>query len=223
VARAKFPPLYPILDADFLSANTTRRRQRLRELAVGLAGVGVEILQYRNKHGGEAEILRDAEVLRTSAPPGLTLILNDYPHLAAQAGFDGVHLGQQDTPPHAARTLLGPSRLIGLSTHNEAQLRAAALEPVDYIAIGPVFATSSKADADPVVGLDGVRLARRLTTHPIVAIGGITLSNAGDVWGAGADSVALISAIFASTLDPIESAASFLRLLEHHIQPHLHR
>ncbi|MBV8673975.1 MAG: thiamine phosphate synthase, partial [Acidobacteriaceae bacterium] len=169
------------------------------------------ILQYRNKQGDEAEILRDAELIRSSAPSRLFLILNDYPDLVTEAGFHGVHLGQTDLPAREARERLGPDILIGVSTHNEAQLRVAALEPVDYIAIGPVFATTSKANPDPVIGLDGIRAARRLTTIPVVAIGGITLDNALGVWGAGADSIALISAIFASPIDPAKSAAAFLR------------
>jgi thiamine-phosphate pyrophosphorylase len=211
VALAKFPPLYPILDAAFLPQDPPPRREKLAELVAALAEAGVEILQYRNKQGDEAEILRDAETIRNSAPAKLTLILNDYARLVGETGFHGLHLGQTDLPPHEARDLLGPAALIGLSTHNEVQLRAAMLEPVDYIAIGPVFSTASKANPDPVVGLDGVRLARRMTTLPVVAIGGITLDNAPRVWAAGADSIALISAIFAKDVDAAKSAAAFVR------------
>jgi thiamine-phosphate pyrophosphorylase len=210
VALAKFPPLYPILDAAFLPQDLALRSETLAGLVASLAEAGVEILQYRNKHGDEVEILRDAEIIRTSAPSRLKLILNDYAHLVADAGFHGLHLGQTDIRPRAARDLLGPDLLLGLSTHNETQLRAATLEPVDYIAIGPVFSTTSKANPDPVVGLDGVRTARRLTTLPVIAIGGITPDNASGVWGAGADSIALISAIFAAGIDPGKSAADFL-------------
>jgi thiamine-phosphate pyrophosphorylase len=222
VAIAKFPPLYPILDALFLPAGATRRHETLAHLVSELGSAGVEILQYRSKQGGDAEILRDAEALRASAPSNLRLILNDYAHLALQAGFDGVHFGQHDLPPREARTILGPSAIIGLSTHNEAQLRAAAIEPVDYVAIGPVFATSSKANPDPIVGLEGVRLARRLTEKPIVAIGGITLANAAEVWAAGADSVAVISAVFATPAGPAQSAEAFLRLYGDGFLPDLH-
>ena len=212
MALAKFPPLYPILDAAFLlPQDSALRREKLAELVVSLAEASVEILQYRNKQGNEAEILRDAETIRNSAPAKLTLILNDYAHLVAETGFHGLHLGQTDLPPRQARDLLGPEALIGLSTHNETQLQAATLEPVDYIAIGPVFPTASKANPDPVVGLDGVRRARRITTLPVVAIGGITLDNAPRVWAAGADSIALISAIFADAVDPAKSAAAFIR------------
>lgn len=211
MALAKFPPLYPILDAAFLPEDGETRRRTLAGLVVGLADAGVEILQYRNKGGCEAEILGDAEATRRSAPPSLTLILNDYAHLVVRTGFHGLHLGQTDLPPREARDLVGREILVGLSTHNEAQLRAATLEPVDYIAIGPVYATSSKANPDPVVGLEGIRLARRLTTLPVVAIGGITLDNARGVWGAGANSIALISAIFAEGVDAAKSASVFLR------------
>lgn len=221
MALAKFPPLYPILDAVFLPQDSALRRERLAGLVAALAEVGVEILQYRNKLGSEAEILRDAEVIRVSAPPNLKLMLNDYVQLVARTGFHGLHLGQTDLPPREARAQLGSEALIGLSTHNEVQLRAGALEPVDYIAIGPVFPTSSKAHPDPLVGLDSIRLARRLTTLPAIAIGGITLDNAARVWGAGADSIALISAIFAPGADPAKSAAAFLRVFQE-LQPSLH-
>jgi len=214
MALARFSPLYPILDAAFLPQDTTLRRKMLAGLVPALAGAGVEILQYRNKEGSEAEILRDAEVLRDLAPKNLILILNDYAHLIRQTGFHGLHLGQTDLPPRAARNLLEAEAIIGVSTHNEGQLRAAAFESVDYIAIGPVFTTTSKANPDPVIGLEGVRLARRLTTRPVIAIGGITLDNASAVWDAGADSVALISAIFAPGVDAAKSAAAFLRAFE---------
>jgi thiamine-phosphate pyrophosphorylase len=208
----KFPPLYPILDATYLPADAARRREALVELVASLVEAGVEILQYRNKQGSEAEILRDAETMRSTTPPNLKLILNDFPHLAVTAGFDGVHIGQQDMAPQEARRLVGTERIVGISTHNEAQLRAANLEPVDYIAIGPVFATSSKQNPDPVVGLDGVRLARRLTQKTVIAIGGITLEKAARVWEAGANSVAVISAIFSANEDPAKSAGNFLRV-----------
>jgi len=182
----------------------------LTRLAGSLAEAGVEILQYRNKTGDESQVLRDTEAIRAAAPPSLTLILNDYAQLVRQTGFHGLHLGQTDLSPHEARGLLGSDKIIGLSTHNEDQLRAAALEPVDYIAVGPVFPTASKANPDPVVGLEGIRLARSLTTQPVVAIGGINLQNARGVWSAGADSIAVISAIFSPGVDPAKSASAFL-------------
>src|SRR5271165_4475248 len=109
---ARFPPLYPILDAGFLPSGLDRRRETLGQLAQTLAAAGVEILQYRNKQGNEAEILRDAESLRTVAPSNLKLILNDFPHLAVKAGFDGVHVGQQDASPTEARSHLGTEAII---------------------------------------------------------------------------------------------------------------
>lgn len=209
---ADFPPVYPILDAVLLPLDLNQRHETLSQVALRFADTGIEILQYRNKRGSEAELLRDAETLRVAAPARIKLILNDFPRLAVVAGFDGVHVGQQDASPQEARTLLGAEAIIGVSTHNEEQFRAADLEPVDYIAIGPVFATSSKQNPDPVVGLDGVRLARRLTKKPVVAIGGIALENAPLVRAAGADSVAVISAIFAMGEDPAKLAGDFLRI-----------
>ncbi|HEX3471206.1 MAG TPA: thiamine phosphate synthase [Silvibacterium sp.] len=219
---AKFPPLYPILDAVFLPVDPVQRNETLIELVTGLAEAGVAILQYRNKQGSDVEILRDAGTIRMAATPNLRLILNDFPHLVTEAGFDGVHVGQQDMTPREARRLVGTERIVGISTHNEAQLRAADLEPVDYIAIGPVFATSSKQNPDPVVGIEGVRLARHLTSKPVVAIGGITLQNAPQVWGSGADSIAVISAIFSTGVDTAKSAGDFLRLFQQKVEVRLH-
>ena len=107
----------------------------------------------------------------------------------------GVHLGQDDLCPSDARKVLGPDRIIGFSTHNREQMRAAAGEPVDYLAIGPMFATGSKANPDPVLGIEALRLARALTARPLVAIGGITPESFESVWSAGADSIALIGAL----------------------------
>jgi thiamine-phosphate pyrophosphorylase len=190
--------LYPILDSSFLPTRGPAREARLRSLMEELLGAGVTLLQYRNKTGDEAEILEDALVLRLAAPVGqCVLILNDFPELAVRAGFDGAHVGQGDAAPEAARKIVGAGRIVGVSTHNPEQLAAAELTTADYLAIGPVFATSSKLNPDPVVGLEGVRRARALTTKPLVAIGGITLENCAAVIAAGADSVAVISAIFA--------------------------
>jgi thiamine-phosphate pyrophosphorylase len=206
----RFPALYPILDAGFLPA-VEGRAEFLRRLVPDLAAAGVEILQYRNKMGREAEILADAQVILEAARGKMRLILNDLPALAVEAGFDGVHVGQADMSPAAAREIVGSDRIVGVSTHNEAQLRGADLEPVNYIAFGPVFATTTKANPDPVVGLEGLRLARGLTRKPLVAIGGITAENAGQVWQAGADSVAVISAIFSPNGDPGGRAGEFFR------------
>lgn len=206
-----FPPLYPILDAAFLES-AEDRDTFLRQLIRDLADAGISVLQYRNKTGTEAEILADAHVMRDAAGSRLLLILNDWPELAVAAGFDGVHVGQTDLSPAEARGIVGPGKIVGVSTHNEAQLRAADREPVDYIAIGPVFATATKANSDPVVGLEGVRLARSLTRKTLVAIGGITVENAAAVRRAGADSIAVISAIFSPGRDAAKSAEDFLRV-----------
>lgn len=185
----------------------------LHALVHELGEAGIGILQYRNKQGSEHEVLTDAHVMRVAAENSeIKLILNDWPHLAVEAGFDGVHVGQEDISPSEARAIVGAARIVGVSTHNEAQVQAAEKEPVDYIAIGPVFATATKLNPDPVVGLEGVRLARNLTRKPLVAIGGITLATASDVKAAGADSIALISAIFSSAGTPAKFAGDFLRI-----------
>ena len=138
------------------------------------------------------------------------LIMNDRADLCLMAEFGGVHVGQEDLSPEAVRAIIGPARWLGVSTHNPEQLREADLTSADYLAIGPVFATSSKETPDPVVGLEGVRRARALTRKPLVAIGGITRANAASVIEAGADSVAVISDLLR---EPRKSAEEFLRIL----------
>ena len=129
---------------------------------------------------------------------------------ALEAGFDGVHVGQQDMSPGEARKIVGSGRIVGVSTHNEIQVRDAEKEPVDYIAVGPIYATASKQNPDPVVGLEGIRMARTLTSKSLVAIGGITMTTALEVRSAGADSIAVISAIFAGSGRPAKLAKDFL-------------
>lgn len=206
-----FPALYPILDASFL-AEAQDRGLFLRRLMRELAEADVRVLQYRNKLGTEAEILADTRAVRAAAGGRMLLILNDRPDLVIDAGFDGVHVGQTDMSPAEARKIIGPEKIVGISTHNETQLRAADSEPVDYIAVGPVFATATKVNPDPVIGLKGVRLARGLTRKPLVAIGGITVENAAAVRQAGADSLAAISAIFSPGGDVAKSVRAFLRI-----------
>ena len=138
------------------------------------------------------------------------LIMNDRADLCVAAEFDGLHIGQDDLSPAAARRIIGPDRWLGISTHNPEQIAEADKTDADYLAIGPVFATTSKANPDPVVGLEGVRRARELTRKPLVAIGGITRANVRSVIDAGADSVAVISDLLP---DPRKSAEEFLRLL----------
>lgn len=206
----QFPILYPILDASFLPVSG--RDAFLAQLVSGLTDAGVTLLQYRNKQGAEDEVLADAAVIRRTAPATLRLMMNDSPALAVRAGFDGVHVGQEDISPVGAREIVGLERMVGVSTHNRAQLEQAATQPVDYVAIGPVFATASKSNPDPVVSLEGVREARKVTTKPLVAIGGITLENAGQVLETGADSVAVISAMFGPGKDSAKIAKDFLQI-----------
>ncbi|WP_433963977.1 thiamine phosphate synthase [Tunturiibacter gelidiferens] len=139
-----------------------------------------------------AALIRDA-----MAGHECRLILNDRADLALLAGWDGVHVGQEDLSPQDARRVVGAQRWVGISTHTEEQVREAELSSADYVAVGPVFATGTKLNAEPVIGLAGVSLARTLTKKPIVAIGGVTRANARSVIDAGADSVAVISALIA--------------------------
>jgi thiamine-phosphate pyrophosphorylase len=185
-----FPRFYPILDVSLLRA----RGVELADFASALRQAGVEWLQYRNKQGSEAEILQDAAALRNifSDTP-VRLILNDYATLLARTGFDGVHVGQGDLVPDAARAQTGHSAILGVSTHTPEQAQAAEASDCDYIACGPVFATATKKNPDPVIGLEGVRSIRRITGKPLVAIGGITRANCRSVLDAGADAVAVIS------------------------------
>lgn len=213
----RFPSLYPILDADCVFAGVDRRsRDRwmlLRGLVRELAEAGVGLLQYRNKRDDDLAVTEDALAMREAAP-GIKLILNDRPGLVGPTGWDGVHVGQEDLSPAEARTVAGQQAIIGLSTHNDEQVLAADGEPVDYIATGPVFATSSKSDASPVIGLEGLARARELTTKPLVAIGGITLENAPSVYDAGADAVAVISAVFRPGRAAAQCAKDFLEIFK---------
>jgi thiamine-phosphate pyrophosphorylase len=189
----RLPPVYPILDVDLV------RARGMSELDVARMWLheGVRFFQLRAKHlpsGAMLEIIdalaRDARAVR--AP----LIVNDRADLAVLGGAAGVHVGQTDLRPSDARRVVGPDAIVGLSTHNDEQVRRAIAEPVDYVAVGPVFDTASKAQPDPVIGLEGVGRARRQLREsgkPLVAIGGITLSTAPAVIAAGASSVAVIS------------------------------
>jgi thiamine-phosphate pyrophosphorylase len=145
-----------------------------------------------------------------AVPTTVTLIMNDRADLALAAGFDGVHVGQDDLSVEAVRAVVGPKMIVGVSTHNPEQVAQADNLDVSYIAVGPVFATSSKANPDPVIGIEGVRRARELTSKPLVAIGGITRANAASVREAGADSVAVISDLLSS---PMAACEEFLKLL----------
>lgn len=178
--------------------------------AVAVAAAGGTLLQYRNKSGTARQILEDARELKARLGDPVRLIMNDRADLCLAAGFDGVHVGQEDLSPEGARRVIGPDLWLGVSTHNPEQLKEADATSADYVAIGPVFATGSKERPDPVVGIEGVRVARSLTRKPLVAIGGITRANALAVIEAGSDSVAVISDLLR---DPRKSAEEFFRIL----------
>ena len=199
------PRLYAILDsASFLST------PKLIAFAEELAAGGCTLLQYRNKSGNARVMLEQARELKQRVGSSVNLIMNDRADLCLAAGFDGVHVGQDDLSPDSVRPMIGSTLWLGVSAHNPEQLREAELTSADYVAMGPVFATSSKEKPDPVVGLEGVRRARALTRKPLVAIGGITRANAASVIAAGADSVAVISDLLR---EPRKSAEEFFRVL----------
>jgi thiamine-phosphate pyrophosphorylase len=204
------PQMYPIVDTGVLD----QRGLNAAHFAEELRAAGVKLLQYRDKEGAPQEVLRVAGMIRdVFAEPACRLILNDRADLAVLAGWDGVHVGQWDLSPEDARRVVGSARWVGVSTHTDAQVRLAEASCADYVAVGPVFATGTKLDAEAVVGLEGVRRARALTTKPLVAIGGITRSNARSVIDAGADSVAVISALIANGESAEKVARDFLELL----------
>ena len=201
----KLPRLYPILDASCFP-----EAAGLFAAAEELASAGVTLIQYRNKQGNARQMLEDARELKRLVGSRVKLILNDRADLCLAAGFDGLHVGQDDLSPEAARRIIGANLGLGVSTHNAEQIVEADKTGADYLAIGPVFATASKANPDPVVGIDGVRRARELTRKTLVAIGGITRNNARSVIEAGADSVAVISDLIR---DPRKSAEAFFEVL----------
>jgi thiamine-phosphate pyrophosphorylase len=189
--RFDLPKVYPITDARLSGLSHAEQVSRL------CAG-GAQLVQLREKHLSPREFYREAEAaLRVARECGLRLIINDRVDIALALSADGVHLGQDDLKPEDARRLLGQDAVIGFSTHNLEQARAALLMPVDYIAIGPIFATSSKENPDPVVGLEGLARVREAvgSLPPLIAIGGINVENAREVIAAGADSVAVIGTL----------------------------
>jgi thiamine-phosphate pyrophosphorylase len=199
------PRLYPIVDAGCFAIT-----EDLVRFAEELFAAGCTLLQYRNKTGNARVMLEQARELKKRLGASAKLIMNDRPDLALVAEFDGVHVGQEDLLSESVRAIIGPQRWLGVSTHNPEQMQEADRTSADYLAIGPVFSTSSKEKPDPVVGLEGVRRARLLTRKPLVAIGGITRANAASVIEAGADSVAVISDLLR---EPQKSAEEFFRVL----------
>jgi thiamine-phosphate pyrophosphorylase len=205
----RLPKLYAILDVSCF-APPLRSTATIVEFARDLAEGGVRFLQYRNKEGNTRQMLSHAREIRRVLGAEVTLIMNDRADICIAAGYDGVHVGQDDLSPEGARMVVGDRKILGVSTHNLAQLKEADAGPADYIAFGPVFPTLSKRHADPVVGLEGLRTARAATRKPLVAIGGLRRSNVQSVLEAGADSAAVISDLLSS---PRKVAEEFLRLL----------
>jgi thiamine-phosphate pyrophosphorylase len=201
------PRLYVILDAALI-------HEPALEIAEKLLDVGVRLLQYRAKNSPARKTLQVAKQLAELAHnKGAAFFVNDRPDLAYLACADGVHVGQDDLSVEQARSILGPDRRVGVSTHNRKQFERALATSADYIAIGPVFSTTSKANPDAVVGTRLIRELRPLTTKPIVAIGGIRLERAAEVIQAGADSVAVISDILGAPA-PALQARMFIEKLE---------
>lgn len=207
-----FPsPLYAILDVDF---SQSRGHAPLDVLDCWL-DAGVRLVQLRAKQleSGAMLSLADAMAARCRAA-GALFIVNDRADIAALSGAAGVHVGQDDLSPADARKVVGSERIVGCSTHTEAQVEAALTAPISYLAVGPVFSTASKAAPDPVIGLAGVVMAverARARRVPVVAIGGITLDRTAAVLDAGADAVAVISDLLAGDIGT--RARAFLRVV----------
>ena len=205
-------PLYAIVDVDVCAASG----RAPEAVAAAFLRAGVSHVQIRAKHLASGAFLElVTAVVPAARAAGATLLVNDRVDVARSAGV-GVHLGQEDLPVAEARRLLGPAAVIGRSTHTAAELAAALAEPVTYVAYGPVFATRTKANPDPVVGLDGIHAAAAAAGAagvPLVAIGGITLATARAVTAAGAQAVAVISDLLAEGADPEARARRFLSAL----------
>lgn len=205
------PKLYPILDSAILPA--VDRAGFLDRLGRSLADAGVELLEYRNKNGADAEVLSDAAILRTALPSGqVWLILDDRAGLVRQVEFDGVHVDSGDLSPTQARALLGPTAIIGTYGGTESLLPGILREPVDYFSIGPIAPTTTKHTAKPPIGVAGVRRLRaEAGPEPVlVAVGGVSFEMAPQLLEAGATILAVSAAIF-RTPDP---AAEFRRWQE---------
>lgn len=189
-ARLPDTRLYAITDSQL--SNCTHAEITARMLAGG-----AKLIQLRDKDASPKEILEAArQCLELTRAAGAVLIINDRVDVAVASGADGVHLGQDDMTVAEARARLGPDKIIGISTHNLQQVDAALVTSANYVAVGPVYSTSTKLNPDPVTGLELVKAARKLTSLPLVAIGGINLERAPAVLAAGADYVAVISALY---------------------------
>ena len=213
--RLVMPRLYVILDAGMLT-------EPVGKAAAKLIGAGVRLLQYRDKKAAARELLSAsmtvAELVHRAQ---CAFFVDDRPDVAYLSGAGGVHVGQEDLTVEQARAVVGPERWVGVSTHNLKQFEEAAASSADYIAVGPIFPTSSKANPDPVVGTELLHRVRTLTQKPIVAIGGITLERAPEVLAAGADSVAVMSGILQAK-DPAGKAREYVQRLDAVNPPALH-
>jgi thiamine-phosphate pyrophosphorylase len=186
------PPLYPITD---------RRLSRLSHAAQveRLAAGGATLIQLRDKWATPREFYVEAlDAVRAARRLGVRIIVNDRVDIALAVGADGIHLGQDDLPADKARALVGDGLIIGFSTHSLKQALEACDAPVDYIAIGPVFGTTTKEGPDPAVGIEAITEIKRRVSKPLVAIGGITLDRARSAIDAGADSLAVISDLYSA-------------------------
>ena len=202
-----FPRLYAIIDP------AQARGHSPLEITQALLAAGVQLIQLRDKQASSGELAALAgKLARYVRESGGTFIVNDRADVALAAQADGVHVGQDDLPVESARGILGPGKIIGYSTHVLEQVREADRTSANYLAFGPIFPTSSKANADKAVGLEGLRAARQATRKPLVAIGGITLPTARSVIEAGADSIAVIRDLMAAP-DIRQRAAEFLETL----------
>ena len=198
-----FPPLYAIIDPTLLTISELA-------LAESLAGSGVDLIQYRDKTASSRRYFEISRQLsKVLGPRGARLIVNDRPDVALLAGAGGVHVGQEDLGVADARAVCGPDRWVGVSTHTLEQLAAADRTSADYVAFGPIFQTATKKNPDPVVGTELLRKARAMTKKPLVAIGGITLERAAEVYRAGADSLAVIRDLICAP-DPAVRARKYL-------------
>jgi len=184
---SSLPLIYPITDREISALSHAEQVERL-------AAGGARFIQLREKRATPKEFYREAlKAVEAARRLGVTIIINDRVDIAMATGADGVHLGQDDLPPEKARWIMGDRAIIGFSTHSIEQAVAADRLPVDYIALGPVFQTSTKVNPDPIVGLQLLREAKSRISKPLVAIGGITLETANQVLDAGADTLAIIS------------------------------
>lgn len=201
----QLPKIYPITDSGLTGMTHTDQVR-------GLIDGGATLIQLREKHRSPREFFADAETaLKTARENDVKIIINDRIDIALALGADGVHLGQEDISPVKAREILGTDAIIGFSTHNAGQIESALQMPIDYLAIGPVFATKTKENPDPVVGLAGVREARLKAGYlPVIAIGGIDTTNFSDVLAAGASSVAMISSILVPSTNISENLRALL-------------